>query len=277
MQAFPPARDTTPVLAARRQVSRRSFVGAASAAIAAGPAIAAAQSTPELGTPVASPASMLNIDLDALVSLSEELVGGGTIDRGLWEPYLELLPDGRVTAFYANEKHASDPPYYSQTISQRVSEDGGKTWGEEILAAARQGTARPGMPGVAQFGDGRFILVFEVCATANCLVFSKISDDGVTWSDDLGAPIPEQRAGPYVAALESGQLLATSACTNNISISDDGGQSWALNDTRAWDVECAEGEQNPPFTWPAIYQLPDDRIVVAANVGGKVQLRFGAM
>lgn len=202
---------------------------------------------------------------------------GGQFDRGLWEPYLLVLPDGRVTAFYASEMHASDPPWYSQTISQRISDDGGVTWGQEILAAARAGTARPGMPGVARLTDGRFILVFEACSVDNCNVHVKTSEDGVTWSDDLGIALPEQRSGPFVAALSTGQVLVTSACSNQISISSDGGQSWRLNDTPAWAVECAAGDPQPAWTWPAIYETGEREIVVVANVDRKVQLRFGSL
>ena len=55
----------------------------------------------------------------------------GRYDRGLWEPFLYVLPNGCIAGFYANEKHADDNPSYSQIVSERVSCAGGATWGDE--------------------------------------------------------------------------------------------------------------------------------------------------
>ncbi len=192
----------------------------------------------------------------------------GRFDRGLWEPFLYVLPNGCVAGFYANEKHADDTPSYSQIVSERVSCDEGQTWGSEIYAAAQAGSARPGMPGLARMANGQYILVFEVCATDNCNIHYKISNDGMTWSSDLGTTIPNQQSGPYVCVLSTGRILVTSANTNQISISDDNGQSWYLNDPPAWSTSATG-------TWPAIYQTESREVGVVVNLNGAVRINFG--
>lgn len=80
-------------------VTRRRFVASATGAIAA-PLVAgnmsgvAAQNedaTPELGTPIASPSTPIPIDVDALFTLSQKLVGGGELDRNNAEPLAKLI------------------------------------------------------------------------------------------------------------------------------------------------------------------------------------------
>jgi hypothetical protein len=202
----------------------------------------------------------------------------GRCNRGLWEPFLYVLPDGRVAGFYANEKHADDNPSYSQIISERISSDGGQTWGREIYAAAQPGSAesgaRPGMPGFARMADGRYILVFECCrcdpTDPSCNIRYKISNDGTTWSNDLGTPIPDQVSGPFVCVLSTGRILVTSASTNQISISDDNGKRWYLNDPPAWNT-------NATGTWPAIYQTESGEVGVMVNLNGILQINFGTL
>jgi len=195
---------------------------------------------------------------------------GGRFDRGLWEPFLYVLPNGCMAGFYANESHADDNPSYSQIVSERVSCDEGVTWGPEIYAAAEPGAARPGMPGLARMANGQYMLVFEVCGTDNCNIHYKISNDGTTWSNDLGQTIPDQQSGPYVTVLSSGRILVSSATTNQISISDDNGQSWYLNDPPAF--------QGATTTCPAIYQTGyshANEVEVIVNMNGGIQIRFG--
>jgi hypothetical protein len=196
--------------------------------------------------------------------------GQGRFDRGLWEPFLYVLPGGCIAAFYASEKHADDNPSYSQTVSERISCDKGASWGSEIFAAAQSGSARPGMPGFARMANGQYIMVYELCVTDNCNVYYKISADGRNWSAGWGTRIANQNAGPYVTVLSSGRILVTSACSNQISISDDNGASWYQNAPVAWDAGC--------YTWPAIYQTGynhSNEVGVIVNVDGKVQIRFG--
>ena len=82
-------------------VTRRRFVSVAAGAIASTPLQVMAQSTPETGQPVASPAGESQIDLGTLMTVSQALVGGGTLNDAALETLGGLIsadPD-RVAAF----------------------------------------------------------------------------------------------------------------------------------------------------------------------------------
>jgi len=211
-------------------------------------------------------------------SIDANPTAGGRGDRGLWEPFLALLPNGCVAGLYADELHAdataAGGPTYSQTVSERVSCDEGQTWGTEHFVAASPGDARPGMPGLARLADGRWMATFEACVRDDCNAHYKTSRDGVTWFPGLGTQIPDQNAGPYVTVLSDGRVAVTSACTNELSLSSDTGATWTVNPTRPFDLTCADGDY--PYTWPALYQAGPREIVDAVNTGpGAIQLRYG--
>jgi hypothetical protein len=195
---------------------------------------------------------------------------GGRTDRGLWEPFLFLLPDGRLSILYADET----VPGHSQVISQRVSSDGGATWGAKSSAVqSADSSKRPGMPGIARMSDGRYILVYEVCPEPSCQVHQKISSDGATWDNTtLGATVPGHACGPYITALGDGRLLVTS-CTNEVSISDDLGATWKRIDPSPWGWGFKH-------TWPAIYQTGINEIAAVVSDPdhlGKQSIRFGTL
>ncbi len=195
---------------------------------------------------------------------------GGRTDRGLWEPSFNLLADGTLSVLYANEKHA---PEYSQIVSQRISVDGGATWGHEIWAVYQKGggSARPGMPVMTSMGNGKYIVVFEVCGQVHdCDVAYQISSDGMSWPGGLGTHIDHQRCGPYVLSTTDGRLLVTS-CRNEISYSDDYGSTWLKNEPAAWPIGFR-------YSWPALYQTGKNEIAVMnVTAGGAIQIRFGTL
>jgi hypothetical protein len=194
---------------------------------------------------------------------------GGRGDRGLWEPFLFLLPDGRLSVLYADET----VPGHSQVISQRVSPDGGMTWGPKTFAVrSTDPSARPGMPGIARMADGRYILVYEACPATHCPIHQKISSNGTTWDTTMGTPVPGHGCGPYVTSLSDGRLLVTS-CENEVSISDDLGATWTRIDPSPWGWGFA-------FSWPAVYQTGINEIGVVASVVdsfGRQAIRFGTL
>lgn len=197
----------------------------------------------------------------------------GTLQaRGLWEPHFYFLADGRLAVAYANEKHASKQPAFSQVCSVRISLDLGRNWGDEIMLAAEPGGGklRPGMPVVERMANGRFIAVYEVVEIGDADVFYKLSDDGEHWPDGLGTHIAGHHAGPWVTALNSGRLLLTS-CANVLSCSDDFGRTWQPVNPPAWDFGPGK-----VFTWPAIYQTGSNEVVVMISRRG-VHLRFGEL
>ena len=84
----------------------------------------------------------------------------------------------------------------------------------------------------------------------------------------MGTAIENQQAGPFVTVLSTGRILVTSANTNLISISDDNGKTWYLQDPSPWDT-LSTG------TWPAIYQIGHNEIGVIANFDGALQIKLG--
>lgn len=115
-------------------------------------------------------------------------------DKGMYEPHFYFLDNGNLAVMYANEKHVTESPSYSQIISERVSTDNGVTWGNEIWVAwdPNNSTSRPGMPVWTKMNNGQFMVVFEVCGTDNCNIHYKTSLDGTTWSSGIGKSIPSQ-------------------------------------------------------------------------------------
>lgn len=192
----------------------------------------------------------------------------GNPDKGIYEPHFDFLPDGRLAVMYASEKHVTGIPSYSQIIAQKISANGGASWGDEIAVVAEAGEARPGMPVWTQMKDGRYIVVFEVCATQGCNVFYKISEDGITWSNGIGIQIPDQLGGPYILSLSDGRLIVTSN-KSNISLSNDFGKSWHKIEA-AW----------PRTLWPSLYQTGKNEVAAMNSVfrksgGNNIQIRFG--
>ncbi len=197
----------------------------------------------------------------------------GNPDKGVYEPHMDFLADGRVAIYYANEKHVTGSPAYSQIISEKISSDGGYTWGNEIWVAwdHNNPSLRPGMPVWTRMADGRYIVVFEVMGLGG-EIHCKISNDGYTWSEGNGTTIiPNQAGGPFVLKLSDGTLAVTSNM-GNLSFSDDNGATWYQNGLSPW-----------PATnngWSSLYQTGPDEIacIADAGVGGgesSVQVKFG--
>lgn len=196
----------------------------------------------------------------------------GHPDKGIYEPHFYILDNGNLSVMYANEKHVTESPSYSQIISQKISNDGGKTWGEEKWVAYEEGhnQSRPGMPVWTKMKDGNYSIVYEICGPEKCNIYYKISKDGIAWPKGLGTPIQDQLGGPYVLSLPDGKLLVTSN-SSHISVSDDYGLHWQTVNN-AFDNTL----------WPAIYNFGDNMFgVVSAERrsegGHQVQIRFGKL
>lgn len=194
----------------------------------------------------------------------------GHPDKGVYEPHFQLLPDGRLSVMYANEIHVTEDIPYSQIISQKISSDGGLSWGNEIWVAwdPHDPEARPGMSVWDRMKDGRYIVVFEVCATHGGNVYYKISSDGFTWEPGIGKAIVGQYAGPYILSLSDGGLLVTSN-SGNLSYSNDFGENWSLMEKAAF----------PYHLWSSVYQTGEREIAVLNSMhrkegGHNIQIRF---
>lgn len=189
---------------------------------------------------------------------------------GLWEPDFWVLGDGRLLVTYSNERHQADSPAYSQLISERVSNNNGATWSSEVWAVAQPGggSLRPGMSQMARLANGKYILVYEVVGRGNADVYFKTSDNGVNWPAGLGTRIPGQHCGPFVTTTPDGRVFVTS-CANEVSFSEDYGETWQKLDPPAWNLGFA-------FSWPAVYATRTNELGVLA-VAPSLKLRLGAL
>ncbi len=196
----------------------------------------------------------------------------GHPDKGIYEPHFYMLADGTLSVMYANEKHVTETPSYSQVISQKFSTDGGKTWSTEKWVAYEEShnQSRPGMPVWTRMKNKDYIVVYEVCGPEKCGIYYKVSKDGVNWPVGLGNPVKDQSGAPYILSLSNGNLLVTSN-SSHVSVSEDYGLHWhTVNKAFAQSL------------WPAMYQFDKKEIgVVSAEQrpegGYSVQIRFGIL
>jgi hypothetical protein len=202
----------------------------------------------------------------------------GHPDKGVYEPFLQLLADGTLAVLYASEKHVTGNPSYSQIVSEKLSSDGGQNWGDEIWVAwdPKKPSDRPGMPVIAKMANGQYLAAFEVVGSQHADIFCKSSPDGKSWTPGLGTVVPGQAGGPYIISLADGRLVMTSN-TGNVSFSDNDGATWRLNDRPAW----GDGTINT-YWWLSVYQTGPQEIGVVASVprpsgGTQVQIKFGKL
>ncbi len=195
----------------------------------------------------------------------------GHPDKGIYEPHLYVLANGKLSVMYANEKHVVETPSYSQVISQKTSDDGGKTWGKETWVAYEEGhnESRPGMPVWTKMKNGNYIVVYEICGPEKCNIYCKTSKDGIHWPTGLGNPVKDQLGAPYVLSTSNGDLILTSN-SSHVSISKDDGLHWQTVNNAF--------EQS---LWPALYDFGNNTFgAVSAEKrpegGHRVQIRFGS-
>ena len=83
--------------------------------------------------------------------------GGYTWDKGVWEPAIVQLENGRLLLFFANEF-----PYDNgdQEISMVYSDDNGKTWSHPITISYREGY-RDGMPAPLLLHNDSLVIAIE--------------------------------------------------------------------------------------------------------------------
>lgn len=126
---------------------------------------------------------------------SSIVTGGGNPrdkdNKGVWEPNLHVLDDGRLVAYYSSEQHKAEG--YNQVLAHKVSGDGGRHWGPEVLDVATPGgVQRPGMAIVTRLPDHRYVMTYEnIDGPNNGQVHIKFSRDGLDWGDPQrpGAPV----------------------------------------------------------------------------------------
>lgn len=188
--------------------------------------------------------------------------------QGVFEPYLYVLPGGQLACFYTNDSHQRDTPPYSQVLSEKVSSDGGATWGEEIFAVAQPGAARPGEANVVPLPGNVFALFYEMCGSENCLGHVSYSTDGMNWAG-IGPVIPGTFQDVQVVDMGGGLIIATSNL-KDIVVSTDYTNTWIDTHQSVFTYG----------SWPAIYRTgPTEFAVVMTGAGDQGQageyIRFG--
>lgn len=129
-------------------------------------------------------------------------VADTSTNLGLWEPHLSLTSSNQLVCYYSDERFASSG--YNQLLGERVSPDGGLTWGaESYVCAVPDGAKRPGMAVTAKLPNGQYVLSYEGVGFGGwSQVYIKFSSDGINWGSgptDLGTPV-QTASGAYVGA-----------------------------------------------------------------------------
>jgi len=193
---------------------------------------------------------------------------GDTRETPVWEPFLYMDEYGRVVAYYSDERFKDDN--FNQLLAHRVSEDGGRTWGEvDFDVAIPDGQTRPGMSVVTRMPDGNFFMIYEIVSLpgypleprSNPVHF-RISPDGVDWGDhtERGTLIQDNRrqflwATPFVVwspyGGPNGTLIASARGVmrenygqvgNGYMINRNLGQGfWTLIETPIWYIPGPSG------------------------------------
>jgi hypothetical protein len=198
----------------------------------------------------------------------------GSPDKGVYEPHFYQISPKVLGVMYSTEKHVTESPSYSQTVAEKLSTDGGITWGKEIWVAAGGALDRPGMPVWTRMKNGKFIVVYEACGPLQCMIHSKISDDGIQWKPGIGTPIPAQHGAPYILCLADGRLVLT-ANNHQVAVSANNGDSWS-------QVSVAfPGGPGEAF-FSSIYQTCPDCILLMTGQerpqgGRRITIRFGTI
>jgi hypothetical protein len=179
---------------------------------------------------------------------------------GVYEPYLYALPNGSLACFYTNDSHENDTPSYSQVLSEKVSQDGGVTWGAEIYAIAQPGAARPGEANIVHLPGNVLALFFEMCGTENCLGHLSYSTDGMNWSG-IGPVIPQTIQDVMAVEMTSSLIVATSNLKEMV-VSTDYTNTWVATNQNCF----VYGD------WPGIYQSgPNEIAIVMTGAGDQGQ------
>jgi hypothetical protein len=129
----------------------------------------------------------------------------------VWEPYLYADAAGGLVAYFSDERYKSDG--YNQLLDHRVSNDGGKTWGDVVFdVAVPDGLTRAGMAIITRAGNGKFFMIYEIVGLpgypleprSNPVHF-RVSTDGDNFGDpkDRGTLIQDRWrqfpwATPYI-------------------------------------------------------------------------------
>jgi hypothetical protein len=148
--------------------------------------------------------------------------GGQAISQNgytpVWEPFL-MVANNKLIAYYSDQRD----PSYGQKVVHQTSTDG-VNWGSVVNDVTYpMYSDRPGMPVVAQMGNGNYIMTYEYCGSANCQAYYKIGSDPENFASITGIGLQATdgttpSSSPYVVWLPTGGAngtLAVSAYSDN--------------------------------------------------------------
>lgn len=196
---------------------------------------------------------------------------GGNI--GMWEPLLRNAQDGSLQLYYSKENAPDD-----QDTIERISYDGGASWGPEMTISGYDITARDGMTGVATIDGQNLIAVFEVGQGTFRIDSITSNDDGKTWgnrrtvyratgdNNNAGAPQVVNVGGTLCVSFmtdeDTQQHHWINGAAAKIITSTDGGNSWGNK------LEVFAPQAN----WPGMLALDGNTLLyMADNNGAKSQ------
>lgn len=116
---------------------------------------------------------------------------------GLYEAEFSVDAQGRLLLFFSSEERRAQG--YNQLLAHRVSTDGGRMWGADVMdVGLSDNVARPGMAVVRRLANGTYVMSYEVCGAQNCDAYIRTSADGANWGapTNLGTRI-ESSAGHH--------------------------------------------------------------------------------
>ena len=194
---------------------------------------------------------------------SSDVAPGQIFGRGLWEPWLYLLPDAgwrQPTRTRSTRAKRLPSARSARSRSLPMAEPPGarNDYWRPSRAEASSGPVCPWSSG-SRTGDLACTRLWEL---AGAPVYAKESDDGLYWPGGLGRSVAGHQSGPYVLELAGGRLLLTS-CTNRISWSDDDGRTWTMAQARGWTAERFPDRTR--LTWPALYHLGEGELMLSTS------------
>jgi len=204
--------------------------------------------------------------------------------RGVWEPHMGFLPDGKLAVMYASEVYQ---PQFPQVIEMKVSDDFGKTWGDPIRVSDNV-LSRDGMPVWTITKDNKVLAVFEATDDPTgfkpFIIRYKISEDGYDWSGErkiLYSPtnaFNSVGAAPFVVTMPNGVLVASCQVDRNPG-GIDMHTLWSLDSGDTWVVQQPAFESPGDDNWNALYPLKDGRIVALTSTysgkNSRIEIKFG--
>lgn len=222
--------------------------------------------------------------------------------RGLWEPFLLLLPGKILQAYYASEEGV----FPDQTIEKIESGDAGKTWSSAVTVASCKGS-RDGMPGAVILPGGEILVVFEAqdLAPYRFVIRSVRSHDGgKTWSTGRELVYRPSHAmggrwsagAPSIARLANGQLAVSFQTDQQVEYRQGvldhdpahAGYRYVRHTSFGYVIGDAQGNQwcqpaflcgspESPACWNAICSLTDGSTLALTGCGGRIWCERGKL